>query len=166
MSQENRISNEELNNLSVEDLLELQSGEVQHVEDYRPFPTADYEFTVKSCELDEAGKEKKPAIIMTLTLTDVDPESFEKPEEQEDMPELPAELKCVYMVQAKDGFGIRQFLTLGATIEDGESLTASQLIETLPGMQGHGIVAKRQYTNDNDEERTVNNLVAQSVEFH
>jgi hypothetical protein len=166
MSQENRISNEELNNLSVEDLLELQSGEVQHIEDYRPFPTAEYDFTVKSCALDEAGKEKKPAVVLVLTLNDVNPETFEKPEEQEDMPELPAELKCVYMVKAKDGFGIRQFLTLGATIEDGESMTASQLIEALPGMQGSGIVAKRQYTNDNDVEMTVNNLVVQSVEWH
>lgn len=166
MSNENRVANTELNDLTVEELLDLQSGEVEHVKGMQFFPTAEYAFTVDSCELGEVGSESKPAIMLEITVTDVDAESFENPEEADDVPELPTTLKSAFVMNSKDGYGVRNFLTLASTLENGDSLTARQLMETLQGMQGTGIIEKRTYTNNADEKRTANNLQTHTVVFH
>lgn len=168
-----QISKKDLAQLDVEALLQIRANEVEHTKDYVPLPTCRYDFTIKNVGIDEVGNDKIKAIVMELDVTGADTESLEKAEDAEDLPNFDEEArqeKVLFFLEStrtdiEDNRGIREFLTIGAALENGESLTAAELIEQLPGMQAQGMWRRRSYKNQADETRTVSNLVPHSVEF-
>lgn len=169
-----QIAKKDLAQLDVEALLNIQVQEVEHIKDYVPLPTARYDFTVKNVGIEEVGNDKTKAIVVEMDVTGCDTETLEKPEDSDDLPNFEEEAfstKSMFFLEStkpgvEDNRGIRDFLTLGAAIEGGEELTAAQLIEQLPGMQGQGQWRRRSFRDAADNQRTVSNLATHTVEFN
>jgi hypothetical protein len=142
MSQAQKIQNSLLAQMSVEDLLELDTAGIELVSDGVLLPSGLYSFTVEECEVGQAGKagEEKPVITLKLQITGV--VELDNPADAEavatlDLAANPQRYTENFQLTAKDGFGVRSFSTFSAGWSAQTNVTKlGEVIQQLAGAQG------------------------------
>lgn len=142
MSQVQKISNAVLSQLSAEDLLNLDVDSVELVTDGITLPSGLYTFTVKDCEVASVGKtgEEKPAIVTSLIITgyvELDNPADNAIVDTLNLAENPINYKENFLLNSKEGFGLRSFSTFvaGWTAVSGIR-KVGDIVPALAGAQG------------------------------
>lgn len=148
-----KITNADLTNMAVEDLLQLSGDAIQLVSDRVTLPAGSYAFTVASADIEEIGKDKEKAIAVTLVITAC--VQLENVADQEvldaiDLATNPVELKAIYKVNSKDGFSFRDFMTFThvyavQSLPNGAQANGMDRIAALPGAQGVTVLTVNSY---------------------
>ena len=137
MTEQVIIKGKDLAQMDVESLLSLSISSVELLADLPTLPSGFYEFVVDSADLDTVGKEDKQAIVVALDLTSV--AELENPNDAAMLEglEFPREFKTNFSLEAKNGYGLRAFVTFahGYAVEQGLT-SAMDIIAKLPGATG------------------------------
>lgn len=142
MSQVQKVDNALLANMSVEDLLNMDMTQVELVVDGVLLPGGLYAFTVKSCEVENAGKagEEKPVIAVKIELNGAI--ELDSPADQEivdtlDLASNPQGYRENFQLASKDGFGVRSFNTFTSGWSAVTGITKlGDIVQGLAGAQG------------------------------
>lgn len=149
--------------MSPEDLLQLDVGQIKDVEAYVPLPSGLYGFQVKEVEMTEVGAENKPAIKVTFDVNEVI--ELEDDSQAEEVGELPTKYTEMYLLQSKNSMGLRMFATTfrPVSVEAGASNLA-ETMDAIIGAVGQGFIKRRSYRpNGSDDKVVTNNLDATTV---
>lgn len=158
--------------MSVEDLLNLDGNQIELVTDSVVLPGGFYHFTVADSGIGEVGKEKKPAIEVTVEFTGV--EALDNLADQAlvdtlDLGNNPVKYKENFLLNSKDGFGLRSFCTFTAQwAEATNNPVVSDRVNNLAGAKGIIRVVTNTYLPENKPDspenyRTNNRLRVQEV---
>lgn len=136
---------DELNAMTVDEMLEMGIDEVADLEGYRPYPSGLYSFSVKAAGIENVGQEEKPTIQVECELTACDELGSEADADQ--LPEeWPAKYKENFFLDTDKRIGLRGFITLTRPIavENGWT-TVTQILEGMVGFSGKCLIKKGGY---------------------
>lgn len=140
------FTKDQLNQMSVEDLLNVDISSIKEIEGYKPVPTAQYRLMINACGLDVIGKDDKQIIAVEVTLL----EGLEYEAADEALPDdtFPREYKETFFVDGKDKMGLAKFRTVFGPFAAANGLTTiSAIMEKLNegGITGTQIITHRSW---------------------
>lgn len=130
------ILNTALAAMEVEDLLGISGGSVALVTDRVGLPDGMYKFDVTMAELDTVGKDDKPAIRLDINLGEAVELTDETQRAELADVQFPVEYSEGYVLKAKNGFGIRSFITFISGYLEASGQLEVPLTDILPKLAG------------------------------
>lgn len=140
------FSKDQLNQMSVEDLLNVDISSIKEIEGYQPVPTAQYRLMINSCGLDTIGKDDVQVILVETTL--LEGVEYENPEEVLEGDAFPRDFKETFFIAGKDKMGLAKFRTVFGAFAAANGLTTiSAIMEKLNegGITGSQIINRRSW---------------------
>jgi hypothetical protein len=136
---------DELNAMSVDEMLQLGIEDVADLEGFRPYPTALYSFVVKACGIENVGAEDKPTIQLETELTSCD--ELDNEADADQLPEeFPAKYKENFFLDTDKRIGLRGFITITRPLAVANGWTNIQeIMEGMVGFTGKALIKKGGY---------------------